>query len=65
MKLYEVYVNLSYVNNLYITINKYLISMNIKRLFLLYLYTIFLNLRNITKSFSTRTKFFYLKSKIM
>lgn len=27
--------------------------------------TIFLNLRNITKSFSTRTKFFYLKSKIM
>lgn len=65
MKLYEVYVNLSYVNNLYIIINKYLISMNIKRLFLLYLYTIFLNLRNITKSFSTRTKFFYLKSKIM
>lgn len=65
MKLYEVYVNLSYVNNLYITINKYLISMNIKRLFLLYLYTIFLNLRNITKSFSTRTKFFYLKTKIM
>lgn len=65
MKLYEVYVNLSYVNNLYFIINKYLISMNIKRLFLLYLYTIFLNLRNITKSFSTRTKFFYLKSKIM
>lgn len=65
MKLYEVYVNLSYVNNLYFIINKYLISMNIKRLFLLYLYTIFLNLRNITKSFSTRTKFFYLKTKIM
>lgn len=40
MKLYEVYINLSYVNNLYFIINKYLISMNIKRLFLLYLYTI-------------------------